>query len=125
MLPSVLKMQILESMNQKFFNQPFEEATFLASKHETSCCESIKMRLYFLAQVISSLIALPMNLLAGLFEAAVNLCTGEDWKGSFSTMGKALRAHGLVAFPASLIGIFAPASATLKCAYKLDKIASC
>jgi len=123
-------MKIQAEMNQRFFIKPFGEVVGILEKDTVgregiTCCDSIKMRLYHLVQVISSLVAIPLNILAGLFEAAVNLCTGEDWKGSFVVLGKHLRFHAMVLFPTSLVGIFGPASWTPTIVNNLTDVAFC
>ncbi len=95
-----------------FFTKPIAEAGKILDKKEPTCGQSILARLCFLAQIISSLIAIPILLVVGLSTAVVRLFEGENVCDAFSAMGKSLRSAVLFSIPVSFVGVFAPLETT-------------
>lgn len=80
---------------------------------EITLCESALARLISLAQLVISVIALPVILLVGLVEAAIRARKGEGCE-ALAEMGSYLKSHALIGIPTSFIGIFAPLATTGK-----------
>lgn len=71
-----------------------------------STCTSVKARLMAAVQLIISLVALPIILLVGLVQAAVNSKNDEGRK-TLKDMVDCLKWHVLFAIPSAAVGIFA------------------
>ena len=72
---------------------------------DQSCLRSAVARLLFVAQLIVSLIALPLLLIIGFISFAFRACAGEG-KDALNELGYVLKEHILVAIPTSAAGIF-------------------
>lgn len=96
-----------------FFMKPINQnIEMLRDNDETTAGQSVFARMCFLAQIISSLVALPIILLVGLATAFINLCSGEKVGPAFTMMADKLKLTQLFALPMSLVGVFAPLKTT-------------
>jgi len=86
----------------------------LSESENVSCCQSATARLLAAAQVITSIIALPIILLFGLLSAAIQACFGREGAGdeALKEMIDALKHHVISAIPVSVVGIFATLETT-------------
>lgn len=85
------------------------------SKLEESCLKSTGARFLYLAQVIATLVALPLNILAMIFCPAFALCTEgseEAWKLFKSAVLLEYMHYALL--PVFTLGVFAPEYANLR-----------
>lgn len=69
--------------------------------------ESIGMRLLFALQIITSIVALPIILVIGLLEAAIQSCRGKGTE-TIIELGNALKYHLIYALPGSIAGLALP-----------------
>jgi hypothetical protein len=107
-------MSFLKSINT-FTIEPSQYATEVAAKGQNATFgESISARLLFVAQLVMSIIALPIILAIGLIAALVQSCNGNGKEG-FNELGDFLKQHLLILIPTSAVGIFAPLEATNSC----------
>jgi hypothetical protein len=87
---------------------------------KASCFDSIKARLYFVAQVIASVIALPIILILGIFTSLIHLVQCKSLNPICTQLKESFKFHALMAIPISLIGIFAPLTTTRNFGNSLD-----
>lgn len=104
-------MNALSAISQ-FFSTPFNSQP--DPEGELSCSQSLISRLLHVAQLISSLVALPILFMIGLSEATIQLCKGDQGHG-FKLFVQSLKKHLALRIPISVIGLFAPRSTTIKC----------
>ena len=97
-------MEITKHLNE-FFNKPSQigDEPFGKLDEFSTFSDSICPRLCFLAQTIASIIALPFLLLAGIFEAIINLFCEHEGPGSLLFMTKRIGEQIFVTLPMSLI----------------------
>lgn len=117
-------MSLIRSIN-KLSIEPLTYALPHAAKAESpfksdedSCGHSIKSRFLYLTQIIASLVAIPILIVAGLFETIVRSFSGEGCE-ALSELFDTLKFHVLVAIPGSFVGIFAPLEKSRSCAKSL------
>ena len=114
-------MEVLHSLND-FFLKPIDyineapQQNGIPKYEEISFSQSAVNRLLFLAQLISSIIALPILLIVGLVEATIEATRQNPTeKIGFASLSYILKLHALAAIPISFVGIFAPFSTVAKC----------
>lgn len=101
---------------------PYEAKVNLMEEAEGCLATQIAPRLLSLAQLLVSIIALPIILLVGLTETAFRLCTcSSDKLDTLKCTLYALESHLCMSIPVSFMGIFLPYSATEKIGQALDK----
>ena len=104
-------MTLLSSV-QNYSTKPFDSAFTIAIENkEAACGKSLQARALFVTQLITSIVALPIILLIGLISLAVRACQGEG-KEAAEELLMCLKEHFVITIPTSLVGIFAPLSAT-------------
>ena len=79
-----------------------------------SLLEAARLRLLFVAQIVSSILALPFFLLAGLAEKILYCCTCQTDE-TFTILGNRFRYHLTYIVPASLVGAIAPVETAKSC----------
>ena len=107
-------MTLLQSLNE-ISKKPFLCSMDIASRYtdpDTNCAKSALARLILVAQLIVSLIALPLLLVIGLISFAFRACAGEG-KKALNELGSALKEHILVVIPTAAAGIFVSLETTM------------
>ncbi len=113
-------MTLLNSINTAAI-EPSQYATKVASNYKTATCgESITARILFVAQLIMSVIALPIILVLGLISTIVQAFDGKGGDAC-NEWGKFLKQHLFILIPTSFVGIFAPLEATDSCFHSTSK----
>lgn len=105
-----------------FFLKPVDYSIKVVQNKNATYGESFLARMCFIAQIISSIVALPFILIVGLATAFINLCRGDEVSPAFSDMGMSFKQLELFTLPLSLVGIFAPLSTTNSLG---DSLATC
>lgn len=89
--------------------KPSEYFTDIITKGSNATLgESILARITMIAQLILSIIALPVHFVVGLLTAGFELCKGEHVGPTLAGTKESIRLHALVAIPLSFVGIFTP-----------------
>jgi len=93
----------------EYFAGPIEKAAQVSD--EKGLKSAVHARLLFLAQIISSVVALPIILLVGLCEAPINLMKGENCVLPLKDALLGILLHAYRGLPLSIVGVITPAGA--------------
>lgn len=103
------------SLKPASYSEPILEQAKIAQinleKPSPTCFDSFKVRMLSIAQLIMSIVALPIILIVGLIAAGINAILG-DYNQDLDLMWMMLKVHVIVMIPTSAVGIFAPLTTT-------------